>query len=205
MLTYMEMMQRYASVARLTSTHHHPGACAVPWLSAHWVGLVTPVPRHRSRGLSWSPLRNEVVCAEHDIQAYIPDPPSGLIGFERSGAPRTGKGAEAPTSKLVGPRPPYQGRRRRPGRATLTGPAARCTPMCVRYQSTRAWARCGAILDSIGGRNGWYSLPLAWWARGFIDRAMGGVGLRRGRRNPDRLAVGDTVDFWRVEERVPTT
>ena len=74
--------------------------------------------------------------------------------------------------------------------------------MCVRSPSTRAWARW-RVLDSIGGRNGWYSLPLAWWARGFIDRAMGGVGLRRGRRNPDRLAVGDTVDFWRVEERIP--
>ncbi len=59
------------------------------------------------------------------------------------------------------------------------------------------------VLDSIGGQNGWYSVPLAWWARGVIDRAVGGVGLRRGRRNPDHLAVGDAVDFWRVEERIP--
>ena len=59
------------------------------------------------------------------------------------------------------------------------------------------------VLDSIGGEHGWYSFPLAWWARGALDRAVGGVGLRRERRNPDRLAVGDVVDFWRVEERIP--
>ena len=46
---------------------------------------------------------------------------------------------------------------------------------------------------------GWYSFPLAWAVRGMLDRLAGGVGLRRGRRDPDRLAVGEAVDFWRVE------
>jgi len=50
-----------------------------------------------------------------------------------------------------------------------------------------------------GGERGWYSLPIAWAARGFLDRLVGGVGLRRGRRHPDTLVVGDAVDFWRVE------
>ena len=54
-------------------------------------------------------------------------------------------------------------------------------------------------VEGIGGARGWYSFPLAWWLRGFLDRLAGGVGLRRGRRDPDRLAVGDAVDFWRVE------
>jgi hypothetical protein len=44
---------------------------------------------------------------------------------------------------------------------------------------------------------------VAWQARGLIDRAFGGVGLRRGRRDPARLRVGDAVDFWRVEELLP--
>lgn len=56
------------------------------------------------------------------------------------------------------------------------------------------------VIEGIGGENGWYSWPLAWAARGLFDRLTGGVGLRRGRRDPYRLRVGDSLDFWRVEE-----
>jgi uncharacterized protein YbjT (DUF2867 family) len=53
--------------------------------------------------------------------------------------------------------------------------------------------------EGIGGERGWYSFPLAWAVRGFLDRLVGGVGLRRGRRDPDSLGVGESLDFWRVE------
>ncbi len=46
-------------------------------------------------------------------------------------------------------------------------------------------------------------LPLAWAVRGWLDRIVGGVGLRRGRRDPQRLRAGDSLDFWRVEEIEP--
>jgi len=59
------------------------------------------------------------------------------------------------------------------------------------------------VVEGIGGDRGWYSWALAWRVRGWLDRAVGGVGLRRGRRDPDRLYVGDALDFWRVEEREP--
>ena len=55
-------------------------------------------------------------------------------------------------------------------------------------------------IEAIGGETGWYSFPLAWAARGWLDRLLGGVGIRRGRRNPTRLHTGDAIDFWRVEE-----
>jgi hypothetical protein len=58
-------------------------------------------------------------------------------------------------------------------------------------------------VEGIGGERGWYSFPLAWTVRGLMDRLVGGVGLRRGRRNPDTLFVGDAVDFWRVEALEP--
>jgi hypothetical protein len=57
------------------------------------------------------------------------------------------------------------------------------------------------VVEGIGGENGWYSFPLAWTVRGWLDRLAGGVGLRRGRRDAQRLFVGDALDFWRVEER----
>jgi hypothetical protein len=56
-----------------------------------------------------------------------------------------------------------------------------------------------SVVESIGGDNGWYSLPGAWALRGLIDKLVGGVGLRRGRRDPDHLITGDALDFWRVE------
>jgi hypothetical protein len=55
-------------------------------------------------------------------------------------------------------------------------------------------------VEGIGGDHGWYSFPLAWAVRGWLDRLVGGVGLRRGRRDPRRLHVGEALDFWRVEE-----
>ena len=59
------------------------------------------------------------------------------------------------------------------------------------------------VIEGIGGDSGWYSFPLAWRVRGMLDRAVGGVGLRRGRRDPSTLFVGEALDFWRVEERLP--
>ena len=59
------------------------------------------------------------------------------------------------------------------------------------------------VIEGVGGEHGWYSFPLAWSVRGWLDRLVGGVGLRRGRRDPHRLQVGEALDFWRVEEIVP--
>ena len=50
----------------------------------------------------------------------------------------------------------------------------------------------------IGGENGWYSANFLWKLRGILDKVFGGVGLRRGRTNPDLINAGDTIDFWRV-------
>lgn len=58
------------------------------------------------------------------------------------------------------------------------------------------------VIESIGGKNKWYSFPLAWEVRGLLDRIVGGVGIRRGRRDAKYLRVGETVDFWRVDEIV---
>jgi hypothetical protein len=52
----------------------------------------------------------------------------------------------------------------------------------------------------IGGDNGWYYGNWLWKIRGFLDLLVGGVGVRRGRRHPEQVRIGDTVDFWRVEK-----
>jgi hypothetical protein len=60
-----------------------------------------------------------------------------------------------------------------------------------------------APIRQIGGANGWYFADFLWWLRGFLDLLIGGVGMRRGRRNAQTLAVGDALDFWRVEAFEP--
>ena len=59
------------------------------------------------------------------------------------------------------------------------------------------------MISGIGGKRGWFYMNWAWEIRGFVDKITGGVGLRRGRRDPDDLRVGDALDFWRVEEVEP--
>ena len=60
-----------------------------------------------------------------------------------------------------------------------------------------------APIQRIGGLNGWYFANVLWWFRGAVDLLAGGVGLRRGRRDPHTLSSGDALDFWRVETFVP--
>jgi hypothetical protein len=59
------------------------------------------------------------------------------------------------------------------------------------------------IIERIGGETGWYRYNWMWRVRGWIDLLLGGVGLRRGRKNPDHLCIGDALDFWRVEIIIP--
>lgn len=58
--------------------------------------------------------------------------------------------------------------------------------------------RIWPIISRIGGQNGWYYGDLLWQIRGWMDNMVGGVGLRRGRRHPETVLVGDALDFWRV-------
>ena len=80
-LTYLDMMRRYAVVAGLPRRLVLPVPVLTPWLSAQWVNLVTPVPGSIAVPLIES-LVHEVVCHEHDIAAHIPDPDGGRTHYE---------------------------------------------------------------------------------------------------------------------------
>ncbi len=200
-LTYEDMMQRYAAVAELPRRIVVPVPVLSPTLSSHWVGLVTPVPRSIARPLVAS-LKHEVYCREHDIADYVPDPPEGLTSFDRAVelALRRIKDADVATrwsnaSVLGAPSDPLPSDPDWAGGSLYSDVRERETTASV----DSLWT----VIEGIGGDRGWYSFPLAWETRGLIDRLVGGVGLRRGRRNPDHLFVGESLDFWRVEERLP--
>jgi uncharacterized protein YbjT (DUF2867 family) len=199
-LTYQEMMQRYAQVAGLRPRLILPINLLTPNLSSHWVNVVTPVPKSIARPLVLS-LRHPSVCSEHDIAAYLPDPPGGLVPFDeavRLALTRTSEadvvtrwsGASVPgaPSEPLPSDPDWAGGSLHEDVRELT--------------STASPERLWTALERIGGDNGWYSSGFLWQSRGLIDRLIGGVGLRRGRRDPRTLVVGDVVDFWRVEELI---
>ncbi|GAA3469784.1 SDR family oxidoreductase [Nonomuraea roseola] len=197
-LTYAEMMRRYAAVAGLPPRLIIPVPLLSPRLSSLWVGLVTPVPAAIARPLVES-LRTQAVCAEHDIARYVADPQGGLIGFDLAVSLALQRIKEADVVT-------------RWSSASLPGAPSDPLPTDPDWAGgslyiDRRTATVAAgpedlwrVIEGIGGENGWYSLPMAWRIRGALDRLVGGVGLRRGRRDPLRLRVGDSIDFWRVEE-----
>ncbi|MGW5558351.1 SDR family oxidoreductase [Micromonospora sp. NPDC003944] len=200
-LTFLEMMQRYARVAGLRRRIIVPVRPLTPSLSSHWVGLITPVPNKIARPLVES-LIHEAVAHEHDIARYVPDPPGGLTGFDEAVALALAKVRDAQVETRW---------------STASGPDAPAEPLPsdpdwsggtvytdVRERTVDAPpAALWRVVEGVGGEHGWYSFPLAWSIRGWLDRLVGGVGLRRGRRDPHRLQVGEALDFWRVEEIVP--
>ncbi|MFJ3334616.1 SDR family oxidoreductase [Streptomyces sp. NPDC086766] len=200
-LTYRDMMLRYAAVAGLPRRVILPVPVLTPRLSSHWIGLVTPVPASIARPLTES-LRHEVVCHEHDITRYVPDPPGRPIGFDDAvrlalqrvrDAQVTTRWSSASVpgapSDPLPTDPDWAGGSLYTDRRELT----------VDAPPEALWR----VVEGIGGDNGWYSFPLAWALRGWLDRLVGGVGLRRGRRDAQHLRVGDSLDFWRVEEIEP--
>ncbi|MEU7610411.1 SDR family oxidoreductase [Micromonospora sp. NPDC049204] len=200
-LTFREMMQRYARVAGLRRRIIVPVRALTPALSSHWVGLITPVPNAIARPLVES-LIQEAVADEHDIARYVPDPPGGLTGFDDAVALALAKVRDAQVetrwSNASGPDAPAEPL---PTDPVWSGGTAYTD---VRERTVDAPpAALWRVVEGVGGEHGWYSFPLAWSVRGWLDRLVGGVGLRRGRRDPHRLQVGEALDFWRVEEIVP--
>ncbi|WP_433159402.1 SDR family oxidoreductase [Kribbella sp. CA-247076] len=197
-LTYQGMMQRYAKVARLNHRRIVMLPVLTPSLSSHWVGLVTPVPSSIARPLVDS-LVHEVVCKEHDIAKYVPDPELGLIGFDQAVelALKRVRDLDVTTSWASASTPgapsdPLPGDPDWSGGSLYVDERESVVPA----SPEQLWR----VIEGIGGGNGWYSWRLGWWARGVLDRLFGGPGLRRGRRNPHDLSVGDPLDWWRVEE-----
>jgi len=200
-ITYVTMMRLYAAVAGLRRRLIIPVPVMTPRLSSHWIGLVTPVPASIARPLMES-LRHEVVCHEHDIGEYVPDRPGEPLPSEEALALalRRVQDAEVAThwSSAAVPGAPSDPL---PTDPDWAGGSLYEDERQLTIESSREalWR----VIEGIGGENGWYSFPLAWAVRGWLDRFMGGVGLRRGRRDAERLRVGDSLDFWRVEAIEP--
>ena len=198
-LTYREMMQRYAAVAGLRRRLIVPVPLLTPRLSSHWVNLVTPLPIGLARPLVDS-LCNDVVVTGHGEDCL--DQREGALSFD--GALRSAlsqvKDLTVTTSWMdsVGEGAPAAPMPQDPGWAGGT------VLEDIRTVSIAASPQVVFdVLSGIGGNRGWYFADRLWAVRGWIDKLLGGVGMRRGRRHPDQLRVGDALDFFRVEGYKP--
>jgi uncharacterized protein YbjT (DUF2867 family) len=198
-LTYEDLMREFArQVGR--EPRIVPVPVLTPRLSSYWLDLVTSVPTNVARALIEG-LGHDVVARDDAIRALIPLPlhscreaiEAALAAERASAAPRWG--SQRGGSPWVEGSMLY-----RRNRADFAYYAKRMTAHVVVSASPPAvWHE----VVSIGGENGYYFLDALWSVRGAIDRLAGGSGMSRGRRDPQTLVVGDTVDFWRVVSLEP--
>jgi uncharacterized protein YbjT (DUF2867 family) len=195
-LTYGDMMLGYA---RARGLHRWLLSVPVltPRLSSYWVHLVTPIPASIARPLI-DGLRNEVIVREavagdlfpqlkpKDYQTAVSLALSDLearhIETSWSDALVNSQGDIIPVTL-----------------STQEG-------MIIERRQQIVPTSLGSVfkmISRLGGQTGWLYLNWAWRIRGWIDRLVGGVGLRRGRRDPETIRMGDAIDFWRVEAVEP--
>lgn len=196
-LSYRTLMKLYQQAAGLPERKVVGVPVFTPRLSSYWINFVTPVPAYIARPLAEG-LRNPAICKNHDIKDLIPQK---LLTCEQAiqlaidktqhhmvESHWTDAGLMQPVEWFNPSDPQWAG-------GTV-------------YSDERSVEISGTASDAwkaivrIGGTSGWYYANALWRVRGWLDRLVGGVGLRRGRRHPEQLWIGDAVDFWRAHDVV---
>ena len=188
-VTYADLMREYARQAGLRRALIRV-PLATPRISGLWLSVLTPVYASIGRELIES-LRNNTLVRDGLAREAFPVRPRGFReAIERALANEDREFAETRWSDALSA---YQGRNWGGVTFGQRAVASRRTRVAASREQTFA------PIQRIGGTTGWYYANGFWRLRGVLDQVVGGVGLRRGRRDPVRLAVGDTLDFWRVE------
>ena len=194
-VTYRDMMVRYARAAGLRPRVILPVPVLTPRLSSHWVRLVTPLPYGLARPLVDSLINDVVVSSERDIRQFVDHEPLSLDEALTRALQRvqdltvqtmwTGTSPERSVAEPMPQDPAWAGGTvLSDEQAVPTGASA---------------AALFATVSGVGGDRGWYVAQPLWALRGALDSLAGGIGMRRGRRHPDDLRVGDALDYFRVE------
>jgi uncharacterized protein YbjT (DUF2867 family) len=192
-LTYGSLIRLYAEEAGLPRRIIIPVKVLSPRLSSWWVHLVTPIPSSIARPLIEG-LKNPVVCRENSIRELIPQELISCRQAIRLALQRIRQHGVETCWSDAGPLevPEWT----QCGDAAYAGGTIyECGYRAViASPSPEVWDR----IQVIGGATGWYFADFLWRIRGAMDRWVGGIGLRRGRRDPSALRIGDALDFWRV-------
>jgi len=191
-LSYREMMLRFARLLHLRRWIVVVPVLT-PRLSSLWMNLVTPISASIARPLIEG-LRSEMICENDLARRLFPFEPRGFEEAVVKALQRIqGFSVESTwsdaTSVVRGDESPLEGERQ-----VLSD--------TQKVEASVPAERVYRVFAGIGGANGWYYADFLWKVRGFVDKMVGGVGLRRGRRHPTALGPGEALDFWRVESVV---
>lgn len=193
--SYLDLLREYAHQRGLhRSMVRLP--LLTPRLSGLWLALVTPLHARVGRRLLES-VRSDTVVRSDDARRFFPriDPRGFRDAIRRALANEDREFAQTHWSD-----PKSSGAPSRHWHGVRFG-GRRVDSRAVSIDVTAAQAF--APVARIGGTTGWYYANALWRLRGFADLLAGGVGLRRGRRHPELLHPGDSLDFWRVEAIEP--
>ena len=197
-VTYEELFQMYAQEAGLTRRIILPVPILSPKLSAYWIHMVTPVHSSIARPLAEG-LRNKAVCAENSIKKIIPqellDCRNAIRRILEKRKLRIVETDWTDAGALTPPEWVHSGDVHYAGGDLFEEQFS----LLIRASQEEVWDQ----VTRLGGDTGWYHGDWLWRVRGAMDKMVGGVGLRRGRRHPVHLQSGDALDFWRVLEAVP--
>jgi uncharacterized protein YbjT (DUF2867 family) len=192
-LTYGDMIMGYAEVRGLRRWIV-PVPVLTPRLSSYWVHWITPIPSQIARPLIEG-LKNEAIVrdtsapqifSEIELEDYLTAVRQALESLQASAVETTWSDALVSTQGDIAP-------------VILSTNEG----MIVEQRKFHVHASPQTVyrtFTGLGGSRGWLYASWLWRLRGALDRLIGGVGYRRGRRDPDVLRIGDALDFWRVED-----
>ena len=191
--TYRGLILGYAT-ARGLRRLLFPVPVLTPRLSSYWVHWITPIPARITVALVEG-LRNDVVVTDHLARALFPgiEPQDYASAIDRVIQDLDEGCIDTSWTDAAGPTPESE------SRVVIESDRGTIVERRTRRIAAPA-SEVYRVLTSIGASRGWYFANWTWRIRGLIDRLLGGAGLRRGRRHPDDLRVGDALDFWRVED-----
>ena len=185
-LSYRELMRIMAEERGLRRRYVVPVPVLTPRLSSLWIHLVTPISHRIARPLAEG-LRNRVVCRNDDALRLMPQDLLTVRQAIRAALDRVAHDDVETSWSMAGPIP---GDPDWAGGTVFTDRRA----LVIEAPPEAVWR----AVVRIGGGHGWYAADGLWRLRGWMDRLVGGPGLRRGRRDPDEVGYGEALDFWRV-------
>jgi len=188
--TYLDIMREMGRALGLPRRLVLPVPVLTPRLSSLWIHLVTPLSSSIARPLAEG-LKNRVACRDDEAVRLMPHPP----GQERLTI-RQAMDAALVKVQTGAVETAWSDAGVMPGDPSWAGGTEFVDRREVVTQASvdEVWR----AVRSIGGDRGYYAADWLWRLRGIMDRAVGGPGLRRGRRSADQLRLGDALDFWRV-------
>jgi len=185
-LAYSDLMRIMAEELELPKRLIIPMPVLTPRLSSGWISLVTPVSYKIARPLAEG-LKNRVVVRDPRVQELMPHTPLDARESMRRALQRVRTNEVTTRWSVAGPVP---------GDPDWAGGTVFVDERTIEIDAPTA--RVFSAVCRIGGGHGWYAGDLLWRIRGWMDTLVGGPGLRRGRRDPNLIEFGETLDFWRI-------